>query len=79
MRVGAAQDLLCAGYDTVAIMRAGGWKSINVLARYLEYAEHNVWTDPEDERRPHPGHDYAAAQTASDIPWRVSPGSTCAR
>ena len=43
LRVGAAQDLLCAGYDTVAIMRAGGWKSINVLGRYLEYAEHNVW------------------------------------
>jgi integrase len=44
MRVGAAQDLLCAGHDTVAIMRAGGWKSVNVLARYLEFAEHNVWT-----------------------------------
>lgn len=44
MRVGAAQDLLCAGHATAAIMRAGGWKSINVLARYLEYAEHNVWT-----------------------------------
>lgn len=43
MRVGAAQDLLCAGHDTVSIMRAGGWKSINVLARYLEHAEHNVW------------------------------------
>ncbi len=43
MRVGAAQDLLCAGYDTVAIMRAGGWKSVNVLARYLEQAEFNVW------------------------------------
>jgi integrase/recombinase XerD len=43
MRVGAAQDLLCAGHDTAAIMRAGGWKSINVLARYLEHAEHNVW------------------------------------
>lgn len=43
MRVGAAQDLLCAGYDSVAIMRAGGWKSIEVLARYLENAEHNVW------------------------------------
>jgi len=24
-------------------MRAGGWKSVNVLARYLERAEHNVW------------------------------------
>lgn len=45
LRVGAAQDLLCAGFDTAAIMRAGGWKSINALGRYLELAEHNVW-DP---------------------------------
>lgn len=44
LRVGAAQDLLCAGFDTAAIMRAGGWKSVNVLGRYLELAEHNVWT-----------------------------------
>ena len=43
LRVGAAQDLLCAGHDTAAIMRAGGWKSVNVLGRYLEFAEHNVW------------------------------------
>lgn len=43
MRVGAAQDLLTAGHDTAAIMRAGGWKSIAVLTRYLESAEHNVW------------------------------------
>ncbi|WP_421991873.1 tyrosine-type recombinase/integrase [Qipengyuania sp.] len=43
MRVGAAQDLLKWGVDTAAIMRAGGWKSVNVLARYLEKAEHNVW------------------------------------
>lgn len=43
LRVGAAQDLLCAGFDTAAIMRAGGWKSINMLDRYLEFAEHNVW------------------------------------
>jgi integrase len=43
MRVGGAQDVLQAGHDTAAIMRAGGWKSINVLARYLEQAEHNVW------------------------------------
>jgi site-specific recombinase XerD len=43
MRVGAAQDLLRRGFDTAAIMRAGGWKSVNVLARYLEHAEHNVW------------------------------------
>ncbi|MFC6639856.1 tyrosine-type recombinase/integrase [Sulfitobacter sp. JBTF-M27] len=43
LRVGAAQDLLKKGFDTSAIMRAGGWKSVNTLARYLEYAEHNVW------------------------------------
>jgi integrase/recombinase XerD len=43
MRVGAAQDLLTKGFDTAAIMRAGGWKSVTVLARYLEQAEHNVW------------------------------------
>ena len=43
LRVGAAQDLLCGGFDTAAIMRAGGWKSVNVLGRYLELAEHNVW------------------------------------
>jgi integrase/recombinase XerD len=43
LRVGAAQDLLTKGFDTAAIMRAGGWKSINILARYLEKAEHNVW------------------------------------
>lgn len=43
LRVGAAQDLLRNGHDTAAIMRAGGWKSIDVMARYLEFAEHNVW------------------------------------
>ena len=43
LRVGAAQELLCSGHDTVAIMRAGGWKSVATLARYLEYAEQNVW------------------------------------
>ncbi|MDF3362845.1 tyrosine-type recombinase/integrase [Sulfitobacter sp. Ks41] len=43
MRVGAAQDLLRRGFDTAAIMRAGGWTSINVVSRYLAHAEHNVW------------------------------------
>lgn len=43
LRVGAAQDLLCAGHDTAAIMRAGGWKTVDVLVRYLEFAEYNVW------------------------------------
>ena len=40
---GAVQDLLRKGFDTAAIMRAGGWKSVNTLSRYLEKAEHNVW------------------------------------
>lgn len=43
MRVGATQDLSKRGFDAAAIMRAGGWKSVNVSARYLEKAEHNVW------------------------------------
>jgi len=54
MRVGAAQDLLIKGFDAIAIMRAGGWKSVDVLARYLEFAEHNVWETfpaPIDARR----------------------------
>ena len=38
MRVGAAQDLMTAGYDTVAIMTAGGWKNVEVVARYVEKA-----------------------------------------
>jgi len=42
MRVGAAQDLLRRGFDTASIMRAGGWKSVDILARYLEQAEQNV-------------------------------------
>ncbi|WP_234990309.1 hypothetical protein, partial [Roseivivax lentus] len=46
MGVGAAQDLLRRGFDTAAIMRAGGWKSVNVLVRYLEVAEQNVWELP---------------------------------
>ncbi|MBF9028551.1 tyrosine-type recombinase/integrase [Rhodobacterales bacterium FZCC0188] len=45
LRVGAAQELLRMGRDTVGIMRAGGWKSVSTLARYLERAEHSVWLD----------------------------------
>jgi integrase/recombinase XerD len=43
LRVGAAQELLRIGRDTAGIMRAGGWKSVSTLARYLERAEHSVW------------------------------------
>jgi len=43
LRVGAAQELLRRGHDSVAIMRAGGWRTPTILAQYLEKAEHNVW------------------------------------
>ena len=43
LRVGAAQDLLIKGFDTAAIMRAGGWRSLSALNGYLDLAEHNVW------------------------------------
>lgn len=43
MRVGAAQDLLQRGLDAAAIMRAGGWNSVNILARYIEQAQQKVW------------------------------------
>lgn len=39
MRVGAAQDMLTAGFDALAIMQAGGWKSPSVLLRYVENAQ----------------------------------------
>lgn len=38
MRVGAAQDLMLSGVDTVGIMTAGGWKNVEVVARYVEKA-----------------------------------------
>ena len=43
MRVGAAQDLLARGFDIAAIMRAGGWKSVDTLARYLEKSQQRIW------------------------------------
>ena len=39
MRVGAAQDLMADGVGLLPIMRAGGWKSMNIIARYVEHAE----------------------------------------
>ena len=38
MRIGAAQDMLVTGFDALAIMQAGGWKSANVVIRYVENA-----------------------------------------
>jgi site-specific recombinase XerD len=39
MRVGAAQDLMAGGIGLLPIMQAGGWKSLNVIGRYVEHAE----------------------------------------
>jgi site-specific recombinase XerD len=38
-RVGRAQEMSLGGADALAIMRAGGWKTINTVARYIENAE----------------------------------------
>jgi integrase/recombinase XerD len=38
MRVGAAQDMLVGGFEALAIMHAGGWKTSAVLLRYVENA-----------------------------------------
>ena len=43
MRVGAAQDLLARGFDIAAIMRAGGWKSVDTVSRYLEHCYQKIW------------------------------------
>jgi hypothetical protein len=43
MCVGAAQGLVTAGRDILTIMRAGGWKSMNVVARYVEEADLRIW------------------------------------
>lgn len=43
MRVGAAQDLMCAGRDILVIMTAGGWISMNVVGRCAREAQLNVW------------------------------------
>ncbi len=37
MRVGAAQDMAAAGIDLGAIMHAGGWKSPDMVMRYIEH------------------------------------------
>jgi hypothetical protein len=33
MHIGAAKDMMVAGFDALAMMQAGGWKSTNVVLR----------------------------------------------
>lgn len=35
---GTAHDMLVASFDALAIMQAGGWRSTNVMLRYVENA-----------------------------------------
>lgn len=44
LRVGAAQSLTVMGYGLLPIMSAGGWRSTNVVARYVENVDFNVWS-----------------------------------
>lgn len=39
MRVGAAQDMVGAGIELVAIMHVGGWKSPEMVMRYIEHMD----------------------------------------
>ena len=43
LRVGAAQQLTINGVQLLPIMRAGGWRSTNIVARYVENVDMNVW------------------------------------
>lgn len=43
LRVGAAQQLTINGVQLLPIMRAGGWRSMSVVARYIENVDMNVW------------------------------------
>lgn len=43
LRVGAAQQLTINGLGILQIMRAGGWRSMNVVARYVENVDLDVW------------------------------------
>jgi integrase/recombinase XerD len=43
LRVGAAQQLTIDGHGVLQIMRAGGWRSMNVVARYIKNVDLDLW------------------------------------
>jgi integrase/recombinase XerD len=51
LRVGAAQDLMTDGRSIAVIMRAGGWKSQAIVARYTQAADPGIWTDGSEKAR----------------------------
>ncbi len=46
LRVGGAQQLTMNNHNLAQIMRAGGWKSVGSVSRYIEAAELSVWDSP---------------------------------
>jgi integrase/recombinase XerD len=38
MRVGAAQDMMASGIGLLPVMQAGGWRSMNIVGRYVQEA-----------------------------------------
>jgi integrase/recombinase XerD len=38
MRVGAAQDMMTRGIGLLPVMQAGGWRSMNIVGRYVQEA-----------------------------------------
>ncbi|GAB5428278.1 MAG: hypothetical protein Devi2KO_17370 [Devosia indica] len=44
LRVGTAQQLTLNGHDVLQIMRAGGWRSMAVVARYIENVGLDLWS-----------------------------------
>lgn len=44
LRVGAAQQLTINGHGPLQVMRAGGWRSLNVVARYIENVDLDLWS-----------------------------------
>jgi predicted RecA/RadA family phage recombinase len=38
MRVGAAQDMMTSGIGLLPVMQAGGWRSMNIVDRYVQEA-----------------------------------------
>lgn len=44
LRIGAAQQLTINGAGILQIMRAGGWRSVAVVARYVENVDLDLWS-----------------------------------
>jgi len=36
MRVAAAQDMMASGIGILPVMQAGGWRSMNIVGRYVQ-------------------------------------------